>query len=590
VRRRLASVFLGAIALASAVAGACSADTHRESPPPILYPKGPYGLHIGDVVPDLSFQGVGDEGTGITFRMRDTFDPGGARSAILLVEISGGEWCGTCRYYAEHASDVRGFQGGDRVKILHVVLGNRDNAPADTVDAGSYQSELGLYGTPVVADGELQWGDAVRSSGGALPLIVAIDTRTMRIVDERPNPARDEWQQMIEGAVARADGRAVPPTVSDTLVDGRFHPNEWDLIARTVVPAEPPDDPTNVSAGNAAVIALGKQLFSDTGLSPSGTVSCATCHDPKLGLSDGRARAHGMGDGPRRTPGIALASYARWQFWDGRADTTWSQALGPLENPVEFGSSRLFVARRLLDQYSNALEAAFPNDVPSAPVEWPAAGKPGDPWYDAMSGQDRNAVTRLFVDAGKAIAAYERTFRVKANSFDAYASGQFDALDAEQKYGLELFVRQGCMQCHWGPRLTDDAFHDTRIPDGGPNDLGDRGRIDGFGSWRASEFRADGPWSDSPSLRARDSSVTESMLGQFKTPPLRGVAAQPYFGHGGAFDQLSGVTELYGLGGVPDDDPRSLGVRDPWLVPFGETAEWGLVPFLETLTAEPIVP
>ena len=587
---RLASVLVGAVAVWSAVVGACAEDDRNVIPQRIRYPAGPYGLRTGDVVPDFSFEGVDGAGKKTTIRIGDAFDPGGAKSAVLLVEISGGEWCGTCRFYAEHEADIKGFLGGGRVKTLQVILGNRDNGRPDAADAASYQGSLGISGTPVASDSAFDWGDAVRSSGGPLPLLIAIDARNMRILDERPNPARDEWQQMVEDAVAEVDGRAPPPIASDSLVDGRFHPNEWDLISRTALPAGPPADPTNRAADSSAAATLGKELFFDTGLSPSGTVSCGTCHDPKLGLSDGKARAHGMGDGPRRTPGIALASYARWQFWDGRADTTWSQALGPLESPLEFGSSRVFVARRLLQQYATALEAAFPGDAPSGPVEWPAAGKPGDPAYDAMSEQDRTAVTRLFVDAGKAIAAYERRFRVKANAFDAYASGHSDALTSEQKYGLELFVRQGCMQCHWGPRLTDDAFHDTRIPDGGPNDLGDRGRIDGFAAWRMSEFRADGRWSDATPPGVRDDSASESMLGQFKTPPLRGVAAQPYFGHGGAFDQLSGVTELYGSGGVPAADPRSVGVRDPWLVPFGETAEWGLVPFLETLTAEPMVP
>jgi hypothetical protein len=57
------------------------------------------------------------------------------------------------------------------------------------------------------------------------------------------------------------------------------------------------------------------------------------------------------------------------------------------------------------------------------------------------------------------------------------------------------------MQCHWGPRLTDDAFHNTRIPTGGAGDPADRGRIDGFAAWSESEFRADGVWSDSKVTR-----------------------------------------------------------------------------------------
>src|SRR5262249_24496103 len=142
---------------------------------------------------------------------------------------------------------------------------------------------------------------------------------------------------------------------------------------------------------------------------------------------------------------------------------------------------------------------------------------------------------------------------------DAYLAGAREALSPLEKYGLTLFVRMGCMQCHWGPRLTDDAFHVTRTPTGRRDGAADRGRVDG-------------------------------LLGQIKTPPLRGVADLSHWGHGGAFDSLAAVMESYGKGGVPPGDAASAGAREPWLVPFGETVQWALVPFLKTLTARPIAP
>jgi cytochrome c peroxidase len=145
------------------------------------------------------------------------------------------------------------------------------------------------------------------------------------------------------------------------------------------------------------------------------------------------------------------------------------------------------------------------------------------------------------------------------------------------------------MQCHWGPRLTDDAFHDLRLPTGRRDGVADPGRLDGVALYRASEFRGDGRWSDDRSEQ-RHTSDHAALLGQFKTPSLRGVADLAFYGHGGTFSHLALVTESYGMGGLPASDPASAGIREPWLVPFGETAQWGLVPFLAILTAHPVVP
>jgi len=88
----------------------------------------------------------------------------------------------------------------------------------------------------------------------------------------------------------------------------------------------------------------------------------------------------------------------------------------------------------------------------------------------------------------------------------------------------------------------------------------------------------------------REKTTKKPVLGQFKTPPLRGVADLSRWGHGGAAVSLASVTIAYGKGGVPAADPSSAGAREPWLVDFGETVQWGLVPFLQTLRAEPLLP
>jgi cytochrome c peroxidase len=241
--------------------------------------------------------------------------------------------------------------------------------------------------------------------------------------------------------------------------------------------------------------------------------------------------------------------------------------------------------------YSSLYQAAFPSsDIPD-PGTLPPNGKPGDPAYDDLDAAQKSAVTRVFVNVGKAIAAYERTFRVKPNSLDAYARGDHSALTSMQKQGLSMFTGAGCMQCHWGPRLTDDAFHVTRTPTGRSDGLPDRGRADGLARLVGSEFLAWSAWSDAPSAtRAIGLNPDDAPMGAFKTPPLRGVGGAGPFGHGGMQSTLVDVVDAYGAGGLPSDDPRATGEREPWIEHFDVTAQWSIASFLATLTADPILP
>lgn len=567
-------LLIGALALA-----ACVDPEPTDRPAPAsealpAYPAGPYAIRLGATLPDLAFEGVDEDGQRATIELGDYWTSN-EPPRVLLVQVTGGLWCGTCRAAAEHLSETLGASAA-RVERLDVVLRDRDNAPASADrDALAWREAVGAESVSVAADPAFVFGEALEGRAEPLPLMLLVDTRTMVLVDVLSNPDPDTLAARVARAIAAQDGSTAEPSAPEPLVDGLFYRNEWAMLEEMAeVPSAPPADPTNEVADSRAAAELGEALFFDAALSPSGTVSCATCHDPAQGLSDGKPRAEGMSTGDRRTPAIALSAHARWQDWDGKADTTWAQALGPLENPKEFGSSRVFVARRVIDAYADAYASAFPGRALPSPARWPASGKPGDAGYDALDVAEKAAITRVFVDAGKAIAAYERTFRVEPTAFDRYVHGDASALNEEEKYGLVLFVRSGCTQCHWGPRFTDDAFHDTGAAAEASTDPG---RLHGREIWEASEFRADGPWSASPAPVAppAPSLVT---LGQFKTPSLRGVAGAAFFGHDGSHASLPSVTETYGT------SERG----EPWLPRFTETAQWGLVPFLRTLTATPI--
>lgn len=592
---------VAAACIMHAMAAACTpsesgapTESRRGPEPPAATTTTPPTGERGEALGALSWEGLGEDGQPRTIALRDYREPSATNARLLVVRVQGGTWCGTCLWHAAHTREL----ANPRVRILDLVVGDRDNAPARPADLAEWRARLDApEGVAIGADPTFSLRALGPEAGVMLPFFVLVDTRSLRAIDSLSNPDPASLATRIDAAIATIDGAPPPPARREAPVDAVFRRNEWDMIRemRLAEGGAPPADPTNAVADSPAAAALGKALFSDAALSPNGAVSCATCHDPTKQLTDGRATALGMHAGTRKTPRIALAASARWQLWDGRADTLWAQALLPIEDRAEIGGSRIALVRRVASTYATELAAAFPSlPLPTAAelAELPSSGRPGDPAYDALPAPTRDRVTRIAVAAAKSIAAYERTFRVVPNRLDAYASGDTTALTTDEKQGLALFARVGCTQCHWGPRLTDDAFHVTRLR--GAEGVVDRGRKDGLARFAASELTAGGRYSDAPSHGrvVRSDATNDASLGAFKTPPLRGVAAiaSAPFGHGGAETSLVTVTEVYGSGGAPIEDPRAVGVLEPWVIRFDVTAQWAIPTFLEVLTAEPIVP
>lgn len=533
------------------------------------YPRTEYELSILGTPPDLAFDGELGK-----VHLHDYFEPCAERSRLLVVRI-GAPWCGTCLWDLAHTAEVKSLDVGARLQWLDLMVSNRDNDPPKVADLAEYRK---LIDAPdkLALDPNHQF--AAVKERAPLPLVLLIDTRTMTVRNVVPDPSPETLVLRIRQELALLDRAPAPPEPERQKFDGVFDRKQWDLIHAMTVPGAPPPDPTNPKADDPAAAALGKQLFSDATLSPSGTVSCASCHDPAKHFQDGVPQSTGgLSTLDRNSPAIALAAHDRWQFWDGRADTLWMQALAPFEDGKEIGSSRLFVVHAALNKYGSAYAAVF-GSAPdlSDSSRFPPSGKPGDASWQGMSAADQQTVTGVFVNLAKAIAAFERTLRVKPNKFDAYVAGDLGALTADEKKGLQAFFGTGCVQCHWGPRLTDDAFHPDRYPTGRQDGQADRGRVDGIAKLLASEFAQ-----PHPGLAAND-----KQLGSFKTTGLRGVANSAPYGHGGTIATLQEVARIYGTAGLPSNDARSVGTTEPWLGQFAQIHADELVPFLQVLTAD----
>ena len=320
-----------------------------------------------------------------------------------------------------------------------------------------------------------------------------------------------------------------------------------------------PADPSNRVADDARAAEFGQRLFFDKRLSSNGEVACATCHLPGKLFQDGTPLAKGVGITGRRTMSVIGTARSPWQFWDGRKDSQWAQALGPLESAVEHGGDRMQYAHIAADDYLVEYEAIF-GKMPdlrtlprhAGPVEDAAAKAE----WQAMPAGERDKVTTVFANLGKAIAAYERKLDPGASRFDTYADAAVRgdtkvmerSLTRDEIAGLKLFLGKGqCIQCHSGPLLTNNEFHNTGVP-AARHLPADAGRLSGARQVLKDEFNCLSKYSDARPEQCGEVRFLEdnpSQLRQFRVPSLRNVAERAPYMHAGQFATLKEVLQHY---------------------------------------------
>jgi len=359
---------------------------------------------------------------------------------------------------------------------------------------------------------------------------------------------------------------------------------------------ELPSDPSNKVADNPKAAELGHNLFFDTRLSSSNTVSCATCHQPQKSYTDGLPLAIGTAMGPRHTPSLLGISYSPWFYWDGRKDSQWAQALAPLEASHEHNIDRTQVVSLVTKdpRYSELYSQLF-GEPPQLDIEGISASPLGNVQqrqaWQKLSDAEQQAINIAFTNIGKSLAAYQRKIVPGRSKFDDYADSVAGLstvntepqLSPQEIAGLKVFIGKGqCVTCHNGPLFTNHEFHNTGVMPVAL-EMPPMARYDGVRTARLDPFNCLGEYSDAQpnecsELRfARD---TKDLVGAQKTPTLRNIAETAPYMHGGQLMTLEDVISHYNdapTSMLSHNEAKPLGLR--------RVESQQLLAFLKTLSA-----
>ncbi len=328
-------------------------------------------------------------------------------------------------------------------------------------------------------------------------------------------------------------------------------------------------DLTNKVVDNPVAISMGHKIFFDKRFSTNGKIACSSCHQPQRFFSDGLDTGKGLKKLSRNTPTIVGASHNTWFFHDGRNDSLWSQAMGPLENENEHGGNRnqyahiVYSDSKLRESYK-LLFGSIPDisDLKRFPKHaGPVADKNAAKAWKTMNTKDQKTITDIFVNIGKVIAAYETKLQPAPSRFDNYVKALIEnntsdmdkKLSTKEVKGLQLFLGKGnCTMCHSGSMFTDKGFHNISVQPRIPGKF-DWGRYTGAKQVVKSPFNCRSEYNDAPSEKGvKQCDELEYIVmdrhetfGAMKTPSLRNVSKTAPYMHAGQYKTLREVLKHY---------------------------------------------
>ena len=292
-------------------------------------------------------------------------------------------------------------------------------------------------------------------------------------------------------------------------------------------------------------VALGKILFFDPRLSGSNQISCSSCHAPDLNWSDGRrvSVGHDHQSNIRNAPSLENVWYQKKLFWDGRANSLEEQAQMPVLAHNEMNQDPKVLAKKIQKI------------------------KGYRPYFKAAFGSAEITNTKIF----KSLATFQRSIVSRRSNFDRFLAGDKKALSDQQVMGLHLFrTKARCMNCHYGPYLTDNDFHNDGLTYYGR-------KYEDLGRYNVTKKPED--------------------VGKFKTPGLRNVMRTAPWFHNGLFPDMDGVMNMYNMG-MPEQRVKPEQENDPLLpkndkllrgIRLSNSEKEAVIAFLGALSSVPVL-
>ncbi|WP_404337953.1 cytochrome-c peroxidase [Sphingomonas sp. MMS12-HWE2-04] len=288
-------------------------------------------------------------------------------------------------------------------------------------------------------------------------------------------------------------------------IDGGRHafalPPRWSPPSALGLPPSVPQ-PSRYTA-SPGVTELGRRLFFDKGLSDTGSLSCASCHDPSHGFSDRKSGSAGTRRRSTRRNTISLLNVAFRPTlrWDGYASSLDNFVKYPMSSDDEMGAHDL---------------------------DGVVARVSRSPRYQAQFAAAFGAGPIRFEEIERALAAFMRTLVSGDSPFDRAMAGEREAMSRSAWRGFALFDgRGGCASCHsyskTSPFFTDFQTHNTGL------------------GWDAATSQYHDAGAGAISANAR--------TGSFRTPTLRDVAQTAPYMHDGSIATLRGVIDYFDRGG-----------------------------------------
>jgi cytochrome c peroxidase len=301
-------------------------------------------------------------------------------------------------------------------------------------------------------------------------------------------------------------------------------------------------------------IELGKLLFFDPVLSSNNQFSCATCHQPEKGFTDGLDKSLAIKEGKkikRNAPTVVNSVYAERYFYDLREPSIERQIRHVVVDSLEFNTDFFEIVDKL--SQSETYKKLF---------------------AEAYADQPQYQLSKWSIS--NALACYVVSLSSFNSPFDQYVRGERKELPEAAKRGFNLFMgKAACGTCHFAPSFNGlvPPFYEESESEvlGVPSTPGSENLV------------IDPDLGRLESSRPQDEAYFYAF--SFKTPTVRNAALTAPYMHNGVYETMEEVIDFYNKGGglgMGIDIPHQTLPDAPLNLNEGEVKD--LIAFMEALT------